>query len=388
MRLAIISDCVHIQTPQGLAGSDVHIFVRQMDALSKYFSEVHICCPFVSYNATTPITTYTNTHISFIPLKKVGGNGWKDKIQLLLQIPHWFKAFKKAHQLSDIVYQRFPNNLNIPGFFYFYFLRKKVFATYTGTWEKNNQESTTYTFQKWLLQHFFKGPIGVYSTNTNLGKSIFNSFSPSYSEAEWNEETIQVEHKIQQLQNQKNVPLSMVTVGSFIGYKNQQYILDTCLALYQKNIYFHLYMVGDGELMQQYKNFVHQNNLQQHITFTGKLNYNDVRNIYRKVNFVVQAPTVEGFGKVPIEGYFHGALPIINNISMSGYITQKNTLGYLFSVNQKDALLNVLKEVATQPNEVIQRIQQSRLFVQQFTLEAWAAQYYQQIQQYYPNFFQ
>jgi hypothetical protein len=96
---------------------------------------------------------------------------------------------------------------------------------------------------------------------------------------------------------------------------------------------------------------------------------------------------VEGFGKVPIEGYFHGALPIINNISMSAYITQQNTLGYLFSVNEKDALLTVLKAVTTKPNEVKQRIQQSRLFVQQFTLEAWAAQYYQQIQQYYPNFF-
>ncbi|MCU0320979.1 MAG: glycosyltransferase [Chitinophagaceae bacterium] len=385
MRLAIISDCVHAQTHEGLTGSDVHIFVRQMEALSKYFSEVVICCPFIQYNSGLVLTTYSNTKVSFIPLQKVGGNTVKDKLQLLLQIPKWLSAFSKANRFSDIVYQRFPNNLNIPGFFYFYFARKKVFATYTGTWEKNNTESLSYTFQKWLLQNFFKGPIGVYSNNLNLVGNVFSSFSPSYSETEWNEEAEQVEHKVQLLKQQHSVPLTMVTVGSFIEYKNQQYILDACLILHQQNIDFHLYMVGDGKLMYQYKNFVQQNRLQNNITFTGKLNYNDVRKIYRKVNFVVQSPTVEGFGKVPIEGYFHGALPLINNISMSGYITQQNTLGYLFSVEDRMALVNLLKEISIQPSVVVERIQKSRLFVRQFTLEAWANQYYQQIKKYYPT---
>jgi glycosyltransferase EpsF len=115
----------------------------------------------------------------------------------------------------------------------------------------------------------------------------------------------------------------MVTVGSFVGYKNQQYILNTCLKLQQNNIPYYLYMVGDGELMSSYKDFVAINNMQHQVTFTGKLTFTEVRKIYRAVNFVVQSPLVEGFGKVPIEGYFHGALPLINDIAMSSYITQK-----------------------------------------------------------------
>ena len=385
MRLAIISDCLHVQTPQGIAGSDVHIFVRQMEALSKYFSEVHICCPFISYNASVAITTYSNNKIFFIPLEKVGGAGIKAKIQLLKQFPAWIKAFKKANSLTDIVYQRFPNNLNIPGFFYFYCIRKKVFATYTGTWLKNNEESFTYTFQKWLLKHFFKGPVGVYNHEASTFKHVFNSFSPSYSEVEWQEETQQVQNKIEQLQLLPTVPLTMVTVGSFVGYKNQQYILNTCLKLQQNNIPYYLYMVGDGELMSPYKDFVAINKMQHQVTFTGKLTFTEVRKIYRAVNFVVQSPLVEGFGKVPIEGYFHGALPLINDIAMSSYITQKNTLGYLFTVNNEDGLYNLLIDLKDKPLQVADRVQQARLFAKQFTLEAWANEYYQQILLHYPQ---
>lgn len=385
MRLAIFSDCVHMQTPEGLSGSDVHIFVRQIEALSNYFSEVHIFCPFIAFEKKISITVYKNESIHFHKLKKVGGNSIKSKIDLLKQIPVWFKAYKKANSLSDIVYQRFPNNLNIPGFFYFYFIRKKVFATYTGTWDKNSEESITYTFQKLLLKNFFRGPVGVYSNSNNLPAKVFKSFSPSYSINEWSEELQNVDSKIKQIDENGLTHLSLITVGSFIGYKNQQYILDTCLMLKEHAISFHLYMVGDGELRSQYERFIEEHNLENNITITGKLNYTEVRKLYRNTSFVVQAPTVEGFGKVPVEGYFHGTLPIINNITLAEYLTQKNTLGYLFDVNDKESLFRILLHIQQNAKEVAQRIIASRQFAQQFTLENWAKQYYEQIKKYYPD---
>jgi glycosyltransferase involved in cell wall biosynthesis len=385
MRLAIFSDCVHVSTLEGKVGSDVHIFVRQIEALSLYFSEILLCCPFVQYDSNIPITTYQNSGISFMPLEKVGGATIASKLKLIKQLPVWFKAYKKADALSDIVYQRFPNNINLPGFFYFYFINKKVFATYTGTWEKNNEESITYTFQKWLLRNWFKGPVGVYSNNQFLSKNIFSSFSPSYCLNEWNEELENVAAKVNSIK-QNGLPfLSMITVGSFVTYKNQQYILNTCLHLKKHAIPFHLYMVGDGELRQQYERYIKENNLIDNITLTGKIGYNDVRVLYRKTNFVIQAPTVEGFGKVPIEGYFHGTIPIINNISLASYLTQQNTLGYLFSVNENDSLFNILIHIFQNPSEMIHRIESSRLFAQKFTLENWANEYYQQIKKVYPE---
>lgn len=385
MRLGIISDCLHVENTEGSIGTDNHIFVRQMEALAEKFSSVTICCPFVEYNKNVPITTYSNPKFSFIKLDNSGGNTFSAKLHLIKQFPVWFKGFKKINQVSDIVYQRFPNNLNIPGFFYFWLKGKKVFGTYTGTWGKSNDESLSYKFQKWLLKYFFKGPVGVYSTSENLGKRIFKSFSPSYSLQEWNEEIENVEQKVKGILKNGISALSMITVGSFIGYKNQQYILDTCLQLKERNIPFHLLMVGDGMLMEQYKNFIKQNNLQQQVTITGKLKYTDVRILYRKVNFVVQAPTLEGFGKVPIEGYFHGALPIINNITMANYLTENGKIGYLFSVQQKEDLLKLLLSIYENPQQVSNRIKEGRKFVKHFTLENWRDEYYEMINKRYNN---
>lgn len=384
MKLAIICDCVHTKTEDGHVGSSVHIFVRQMEALSVYFSEVHLFCPFESHNEKIVITTYTKKNFKFYPLKNVGGNTLLAKLKIISTIPSWFKAFNKANEIADVVYQRFPNNLNIPGFFYFFFKQTKVFATYTGTWDDNIGQSTSYIFQKWLLKKFYKGPVGVYS-NKILPKHLFNSFSPSYSLAEWHEETEQIENRINLLRESGLAKLKLISVGSFIAYKNQQYILETCVLLKKAGIAFHLYLVGDGELRNMYENFIENNQLVDQVTLTGKLNYENVRKLYRESNFVVQAPYMEGFGKVPLEGYFHGALPIINNISMAGFITKYGSLGYTFDATIKDSLFNILNNLHNNPSQVIDRIELSRNFVKQFTLESWAKEYSLKLNEYYPS---
>lgn len=383
MRLAIFSDCVHMKDNAGNVGSDIHIFVKQIEALSIYFSEIHLFCPFVGFDNSIAITTYSTKNIHFYPQKKVGGSTFKHKLSIIQQIPNWFASYRKANQLADIVYQRYPNNINLPGFFYFYFLRKKVFATFTGTWGKNNIESYTYRLQKWMLKNLFRGPVGVYSNEEINSKKIFKSFSPSYSASEWQEEELQTECRLTEIKQNGFQKISMVTVGSFVSYKNQQYILDTCCQLKNLEIPFELYMVGDGELRNQYENFIAKHQLQNEVKLTGKITNNEVRKIYRKVNFVVQSPSYEGFGKVPLEAYFHGALPIINNITLAPYITQNGSLGVTFSIDDKDGLLNVLKHLKKNPNEVIDRIRRSREFVKEFTLEKWAESYITKINEFY-----
>jgi hypothetical protein len=57
----------------------------------------------------------------------------------------------------------------------------------------------------------------------------------------------------------------------------------------------------------------------------------------------------------------------------------------LFTVNNTDGLYNVLVALKDKPLQVAERIQQARLFAKQFTLEAWANAYYQQIILRYPQ---
>ncbi len=376
MTLGIISDCIHTKNQQGFAASKVHIFVRQMEALSVHFDKVIICCPFVLYQGEA-ITAYTNTNISFIELPNVGGSGFKAKWKLLTIIPTWLKAFSQLNKTTDIVYQRFPNNLNIPGFFYFWLKKKKVFATYTGTWEKNNTEPFTYTFQKWLLKKLFRGPVFVYALQENLTGKMYSSISPSYSIAEWDEETEQVKKRVEDCKANAQPQLKLISVGTLIWYKNQQYILNTCVQLKNANIPFQLTLAGEGELRSVYEIFIKQNDLNDHVILTGNINFGELRKYYRQNSFVVQAPLSEGFGKVPIEGFFHGLIPILNNLTLASYMTgSNNERGFLFDVNDEFSLFNLLSNVYNNmyKQQLPAMIENGRTFAQTQTLEHWSNQ--------------
>lgn len=381
MRLGIVSDCVHFTTPSGGVATENHILVRQMKALAEYFDAVTMCCPFVPYRQGSSFSAYDDNKFKFVKVPNRGGNSITSKAQLITTIPIWWKAFKEVDKQSDIVYQRFPNNLNIPGFFYFYFKKKKVFASYTGSWD-SDKESYSYRLQKYLLKKYFRGPVWVYTTQPQPEK-IHPGFSPSYRFAEWEEETQQVQQRLQKIKEQGLHFLNLVSVGAFIGYKNQQYILDACKIAAEKDIPFHLTLVGDGALRKQYEEFVAANHLDKHITFAGRKTYEQLRDIYRKSNFVVQSPLAEGFGKVPVEGFFHGVIPIISNITLASYMTGNGKRGFTFTATNPNHLVSIFEKILTDPAPIASMIINGRLFAKTQTLEAWAENYYQTIQDYF-----
>ena len=383
MKLGIISDCVHYKTPDGKVGTENHILLRQLQALCSYFPETLICVPFARFNTSKVISTYCNPFISFEPLPMAGGDTIRAKLNLLSVLPKWWKGFRKIHAFSDIVYQRFPNNLNIPGFFYFRMKDKKVFGTYTGTWEAYAGEPITYRFQRWLLKNYFKGPVWVYSDTTFTTKKIFNGYSPSYSVLEWNEETEQVERRKERLQREGLNTFRMITVGALIDYKNQTTIVKACSILKKQNFSYSLTIVGDGPMLLELEALIEKEDLRQDVKLVGKKNYTELRELYRRHTFVVQAPLSEGFGKVPIEGFFHGVVPVISNTSMAAYITGNEERGFLFDAHNAQSLVDVILNMKQNQHRLPQMIENGRDFAKSQTLEAWAKEYYQTVTEYF-----
>lgn len=391
MRLGITSDCIHFKTPSGAVATDTHIFLRQIEALAGYFESVTICCPFIEMPQGLSYSVYQNKKISFMPSPAVGGKNFGDKIKLLQTIPAWLRLFRQLDRSSDIVYQRFPNNLNIPGFFYFYFKRKKVFATFTGSWDKDPVASFSTRFQKFLLQHFFKGPVWVYTNEKKLKANIFSGFSPSYSVKEWEEEGKNAEKKIVDLLQRNQRELRMVSAGTLCDRKNHLFILKTCVMLKSEEIPFSLAIAGAGERMEEYKTFIAENGLSDSVELKGSMHYNDLRQLYRECDYVVQSPISEGYGKVPIEGYFHGLIPILSSASiLAQYITDNGNRGFVFDLADKDSLFNVLKYVyeGLSAERKIEMIRDGRSFVKTLTIDEWAYNYITEIRKYYPSIVQ
>ncbi|MDE3236905.1 MAG: glycosyltransferase family 4 protein [Bacteroidota bacterium] len=382
MRLGIVSDCVHFTAPDGRIGTETHILLQQLEALSLYYDKVVLCCPFTDYQSTFVASYYSILHLTVIPLPNVGGDTLKDKWQLFKTIPAWWKAFKKLDQQTDIVYQRFPNNLNIPGFFYFWLKRKKVFATYTGTWSSYRNEPITYALQRWLLSKLFRGPVWVYTDQAISDPSIHPGFSPSYKQVVWAEEAPQVELRLERLRNERLSSLRMITVGALVPNKNQQLILEACLELKKRNIAFNLTIVGGGILKDAYQQFIDTNGLGQNILLVGKKTADELRILYREHDLVVQAPLKEGFGKVPIEGFFHGLIPVLSDLPIARMMVQGGKRGFIFNGGDVLALVETLTEVIHY-HGLAGIIENGRNYARTQTLEAWAGSYVQTVGKFY-----
>lgn len=380
-RLAIISDCLHAFNENGNAVTENHIYCRQIQALANEFEHTVICCPFTDLKNDSVVSAYTLKSIDFIALPNVGGKSFKDKFALIKTIPVWIKAFRKALVQSDIVYLRLPNNLNIPGFFYFRFRNAKTFAQFTGTWKNYSGEPATYRFQKWLLRNFFKGPVWVYTDENDSG-NIYKGSSPSYTLKEWEEETEQVKQRIEKLKQGALQSPVFISVGALVANKNHQFILDAFKLLHEKNFSFHLYIVGDGALMNEYRNFISENKMHGHVTLTGKKTASDLRILFRQSDFIVQAPIAEGFGKVPMEGFFHGVIPFLSSTALAKDMTGNGERGFIFSLDDPAQLAAIICKVVTEKNVLPTMIENGRYYAKTFTIEDWINSYMKIIQEY------
>ena len=115
----------------------------------------------------------------------------------------------------------------------------------------------------------------------------------------------------------------------------------------------------------------------------GKKNYQDLRALYRQADFVVQAPLKEGFGKVPIEGLFHGVIPILNNLSMAGHMTGEEERGFLFENGNELLLAEKLIDIKNKVSKLSLMIEKGRTFAKKQTLESWANEYYATVTEFY-----
>ena len=373
MKLGIISDCIHVRDEHGRIGSANHVYVSQMNALASRFSNTVFCTPVIeAYPNMPPISYYTQPAIQFIPLPLAGGKTWKHKLSLFSTIPIWLKSFQTLGKQVDIIYQRFPNNLNIPGLFYVLWSKKKAFATYTGTWNGYDGESLTYRFQRFLLKYLYPWPVFVYDNQIQHTR-IFPTISPSYSLLDWEKEVSNVNKKIEAIQQRsESKPLVLLSVGALTTYKNHIYLLKACEWLKNQNRPFKLYIAGQGKQADFLNEWVNQHGLREWVHFLGLIPQTELQAYYREADFVIQPSIIEGYGKVPVEAMFHGAIPILSPVSMHPFfVGSQSSRGALLDLNNPSHLLDILNTYTSNTQHWIATIEAGRLFGKTFTLEAW-----------------
>jgi len=370
MKLGIISDAHHYYNEKGQLCA-LEILTRQFEQWADLFNEVIICAPLISGMPTDRHKPYPVENIQLLPIKNAGGNTNIAKFDLIIKSFGWWKAIIKLVHQVDAVHIRCPNNISILGLFALQFSNLPRQAVYTGSWK--GDAPITYRFQRTFLKRCFDGPVAVYGEWPDQPDHIIPSFSPSYYQKDWEMESEQVAERLQILENSERLPqpVRLMTVGSLNKNKNQSLVIDALKLLVDLGIECHLDILGDGSERESLEHRVKQLGLETRVFFHGYVSHQIVRNYFRQADFIVQAPYSEGFGKVPIESFFHGVVPILSDVDVSFQILGNGLRGRCFPQNDVETIAGQIIELSSQPGEMASMIKAGRKFAKGFTLEAW-----------------
>lgn len=372
MRLGIISDAHHYYDESGRLCTWAPL-ARQFEQWAGLFEEVLVCAPLLVGPPPETHSPYLVGNIHLLPVAVAGGKTLSAKIDLLRKSVDWWTTLRKLLLQIDAVHIRCPNNISILGLLQLEGSRLSRQAVYTGSWVGHPGESLTYRLQRWFLRHRFHGPVAVYGEWPNQAPHIVPSFSPSYSQADWAAESGQVCERLARLGKLSRLPnpVRLMSVGALNKNKNQILILQALQCLIEQGIDCTLDLLGDGDQRSVLEQYVSDQRLTERVLFHGNVAHDMVRQFYRQSDFVIQAPYSEGFGKVPVEAFFHGVVPILSDVDMSSQIVKMGVRGRCFPQGDPQAISEHVMELAQNPASMAKMIENGREYALSLTLEAW-----------------
>jgi glycosyltransferase involved in cell wall biosynthesis len=104
--------------------------------------------------------------------------------------------------------------------------------------------------------------------------------------------------------------LRLLTVGRLSVTKRMEILIDAVEILHRDGCDVHFTMVGGGQLQQKLKQIVSEKNLGNIIELTGRIDSEDMPQIYRRNDIFISASSAEGMSNAMLEAMASG-LPII-----------------------------------------------------------------------------
>ena len=164
--------------------------------------------------------------------------------------------------------------------------------------------------------------------------------------------------------NNESIIKAIVTRSLLPEYKHDV-VLKAFAILKKQNIPFELTIVGGGIMQKSLTLLSKKLKIEDHVTFTGKINNNELPKLLQKSNIYISMPTTEGVSASLFEAMASGCFPIVTDLSGNRtWITQKENGILVESENTKklaEEIIWALKNSEIRQNAILK----NRKFVEE-----------------------
>lgn len=322
--------------------------VRELEFLSVDFDEIIWLGFDRSADSVNPIfDEISEKKITIIPVRPRGGQGIKNKFDIIFSMPLLLFRILNLIRSADVVHTRGPSS---PAFFTILFsplFKKKVWWNkYSGNWVQENPPFF-YGLQKKLLLKLKTTKVSINGRwNNQLAHCV------SFENPCLYEDDILKGAQICLSKRYKG-KIEMVFVGRLGEEKGVLRILDFLKSNKIKNL-AEFHFVGDGPNRKQFEAKAKEMDLK--VTFHGFLNHSGVHELLRKSQFLLLPSASEGFPKVIAEASCYGCLPIVSDISSITHYVRHNENGFIWRINEKISFDDVVLSALRKPQHELQKM--------------------------------
>lgn len=338
-----------------------------MQALSELFDRTILVIPVNKSPAppgTNPLVGY---NLAVRPLGQPLGLDWRRKLSLLSWTPFNLPRMWQAIRQGDAVHAPIGGDVGTIGILVALAQSKPLFVRYCGLWGDYN--TVAQRFWHWLLVKIAGGRNVVLATGggdtppSTENPRIEWIFSTSMRRAE-----IGVVHRKRPWQ--AGQPLKLITVGRQEAGKNTEQVIRALVPVrrfYQQTT---LDIVGDGSCLPRLRQVAADLNLNDSITFHGKLDHEGVLFVLRQADLFCFPTDSEGFPKAVHEALACGLPVITTPVSVLPQLVSDRN-GVLIDDIEPETIARAILSFIADEQRFAEMSANARQTSLQYTLEKW-----------------
>jgi len=160
-----------------------------------------------------------------------------------------------------------------------------------------------------------------------------------------------------EINTNKNIPVNnIVCIGRLCEQKGQALIIDALKIVKDKNIDFHLTLVGDGEMRKDIEEKIYKYSLNDQVTITGWMSSDQVKAEIIKAKFTILPSFAEGLPVVIMESMSLEKPVITTYIAGIPELIKHNNNGWLVPAGDVNSLAQQLEDSFSLNSEEINKI--------------------------------
>lgn len=368
MKLAVISHKVCWQTTD--SPSDYSTdggFPLQIKAISELFDETKVVVPCEKNDTPSGISPLVGKNLQVSPLSIPKSQGFVRK----LDIPFWlirngWKIWREV-RFSDAVHAPIPGDVGTIGMLFALLLRKPLFVRHCGNWMV--QRTAAEAFWKWSMVRFAGGRNVMLATGgaddapSNRNANIKWIFSTSLSQ---NEIRNAVPRELP-----TGGKLKLITACRLEKRKGVEIVIESLPLILQNFPMATLDVVGGGSLLSELKIRAKMLNLEDKITFHGKVEHSEVIALMKKAHvFCFPTSASEGFPKVVLEALACGLPVLTTKVSVLPKLIG-NGCGVLLDEPTRETVADAIGKICLNKKDYKQMSVRAVEAAQQYSLENW-----------------